>query len=137
MKHYQNSFFHEFFNNYARNDSMRLAVLLNEIAYNQEELVSQLLTGNPDEALTSEETMHMRRAITLLEEELSIVNLKKMPRWFWDDTRFYADPRKPDFVVNNDNPRLKQLLMDEMFTQASNNFLQRSTFFHKHSLTII
>ena len=137
MRRYHNSFFDEFFNEYSEHDNMRLAVLLNEIEYNQEELVGLLLTGDPDENLSEEETKQLRRAITLLEEKLKRENLLKMPQWFWHDRRFYADPRHPDFVVNDDDYRLKQLLMDEMFDEASNNFLQRSTFFHKHSLEII
>ena len=137
MRRYTNSFFDAFFNTYARHDNMRLAVLLNEIEYKQEELVSLLLTGNPDENLDEEETRQLRRAITIIEEKLSKENLMRMPRWFWDDRRFYADPRHPDFVVNDDSFRLRQLLMDEMFDEASNNFLQRSTFFHRHSLEII
>ena len=126
-----------FFNGYSRDDRLRLAVLLNEIEYNQGELVGQLLAGAPDDTLSESETKQMRRAITILEEKLSKENLLKMPRWFWEDKRFYADPRHPDFVVDNDDERLKQLLMDKMFDEASNNFLQRSTFFHRHSLSIV
>jgi hypothetical protein len=114
-----------------------LAVLLNEIEYNQEELVGLILSGEPDNDLTRFETDEMRRAITLIEERISKDNLRRMPRWFWDDGRFYADSRHPDFVVDEDNYRLKQRLMDTMLDEASNNFLQRSTFFHKHSLGII
>jgi len=137
MRRYKNSFFDAFFNTYARHDNMRLAVLLNEIEYNQEELVSLLLTGEPDVHLDEEETKQLRRAITILEEKLLVENLLKLPQWFWHDKRFYANPRHPDFVVNDDDYGLKQLLMDEMFDDASNNFLQRSTFFHKHSLEIV
>ena len=137
MKSYRNTFFDAFFNTYARDESMRLAVLLNEIEYNQEELVEQLLSGAPDENLTGSEIKHLRRAITILEEKLSKENLLRMPRWFWADRRFYADPRHPDFVVDDDDHRLKQVLMNKMFDEASNNFLQRSTFFHRHSLEIV
>jgi len=137
MRRYQNGFFDMFFNGYARDERMRLSVLLNEIEYHQDKLVEQLLDGQPDESLSESETRDLRRAITILEEKLSRENLLKMPQWFWSDRRFYADPRKPDFVVDNDDYRLKQLLMDKMFDEASNNFLQRSTFFHKHSLEII
>jgi hypothetical protein len=45
--------------------------------------------------------------------------------------------KHPDFVVNNNSESLKQALMDSMFTNASNAFLQRSTFFDKRSLEII
>ena len=137
MRRYQNGFFNAFFNTYARDEYMLLAVLLNEIEYNQEELVAQLLEGEPDGDLNDNEIKHLRRAITILEEKLTKENLLKMPEWFWDDRRFYADPRHPDFVVDNDDYRLKQRLMDKMFDEASNNFLQRSTFFHKHSLEIV
>ena len=137
MRQYRNGFFNTFINGYARDDNMRLAVLLNEIEHNQEALVILLLDGDPDDNLSEEEAKQLRRAITILEEKLSRESLLKMPRWFWDDKRFYANPRKPDFVINDDNYRLKQLLMDEMFDEASNNFLQRSTFFHKHSLVIM
>ena len=137
MRKYRNGFFDAFFNTYARTEDMRLSVLLNEIEYHQEELVCQLLSGEPDENLSEEETRDLRRAITILEEKLTRENLLKMPRWFWEDRRFYADPRHPDFVVDNDDERLKQRLMDKMFDEASNNFLQRSTFFHKHSLEIV
>ena len=92
MRRYSNRFFDAFFNNYARQDNMRLAVLLNELAYNQAELVGLLLAGEPDANLDAEETKQLRRAITIIEEKLSKENLLKMPRWFWDDRRFYADP---------------------------------------------
>jgi len=137
MKQYTNLFFNEFFNVYTKDDRLRLAVLLNEIAYHQDDLVSKLLTGAPDEDLDEDEIRQLRRAVTILEEKLQRDNLKKMPSWFWEDRRFYADPRHPDFVVDNDEYHLKQLLMDKMFDQASNNFLQRNTFFHARSLEIV
>lgn len=137
MKRYKNSFFDAFFNSYASDSRMRLAVLLNEIAYNQEALVAQLLTGEPDTSLDEDETLQLRRAVTILEEKLSRENLRIMPRWFWEDRRFYANPKEPDFVVDDNSAYLKQRLMDKMFDEASNNFLQRSTFFHKHSLEIV
>jgi hypothetical protein len=137
MRRFTNGFFDAFFNSYSADKRLRLAVLLNEIEYNQEELVGLILSGEPDNDLTRPETDEMRRAITLIEERISKDNLRRMPRWFWDDGRFYADSRHPDFVVDEDNYRLKQRLMDTMFDEASNNFLQRSTFFHKHSLGII
>ena len=137
MRSYRNSFFDAFFNTYARTENMHLSVLLNEIEYHQDEFVCQLLSGEPDENLNEEEIRDLRRAITILEEKLTRENLLKMPRWFWEDRRFYADPGHPDFVVDNDDERLKQLLMDKMFDEASNNFLQRSTFFYKHSLEIV
>jgi hypothetical protein len=136
MRRYSNRFFDAFFNEYCEDERMRLAVLLNEIAYNQEELVQLVSEGKPDLRLNDDEIMQMRRAITILEEKLSRDNLRRMPTWFWRDERFYADPRHPDFVVDDDDEGLKQLLMEGMFAQASNNFFQRSTFFHKHSLEV-
>jgi hypothetical protein len=136
MRRFQNKFIDSFFNEYARDDRLRLAVLLNEIEYNQDELVRLILAGGPDDLLSEDEIKQLRRAITILEEKLAKENLRKMPRWFWEDERFYADPRHPDFVVDNDDSSLKQLLMDRMFDGASNNFLQRSTFFDRHSLEI-
>jgi hypothetical protein len=137
MRVFENAFFDAFFNRYSDDKRLRLAVLLNEIEYNQDELVGLILSGEPDVGLTDEEADEMRRAITLVEERLSKEGLRKMPRWFWDDRRFYADPRRPDFVVDGDDYRLKQRLMDKMFNEASNNFLQRSTFFHRHSLGLV
>jgi hypothetical protein len=137
MRHFANGFFDAFFNSYSANKRLRLAILLNEIEYNQGELVDLILSDEPDNDLTKDEADELRRAITLIEERISKDNLRKMPHWFWNDRRFYADPRHPDFVVDEDNHRLKQRLMNTMFDEASNNFLQRSTFFHKHSLNIM
>jgi hypothetical protein len=137
MRRFENGFFDAFFNSYSTDRRLRLAVLLNEIEYNQDELVGLILSGEPDGELTRDEADELRRAVTLVEERISKDNLRRMPRWFWDDRRLYADPRHPDFVVDEDDCRLKQRLMDTMFDEASNNFLQRSTFFHKHSLGII
>jgi hypothetical protein len=137
MRRFENGFFDVFFNSYSADKRLRLAVLLNEIEYNQGELVSLILSGEPDDDLTKDEADELRRAVTLIEERISKDNLRRMPRWFWDDKRLYADPCHPDFVVDDDDYRLKQRLMDTMFDEASNNFLQRSTFFHKHSLNII
>jgi hypothetical protein len=137
MRHFENGFFDAFFNSYSADKKLRLAVLLNEIEYNQEELVGLILSGEPDDELTKDEADELRRAVTLIEERISKDNLRRMPRWFWDDRRLYADPRHPDFVIDEDDYRLKQRLMDTMFDEASNNFLQRSTFFHKHSLSIL
>jgi hypothetical protein len=136
MRRFRNRFIDSFFNEYTEDERLRLAVLLNEIEYNQAELVEFIRSGEPDTTLSEGEARQLRRAITILEEKLTRENLQKMPRWFWEDRRFYADPRHPDFVVDDDDPRLKQLLMDRMFDEASNNFLQRSTFFDKHSLEV-
>ncbi|MDR1412516.1 MAG: hypothetical protein LBJ07_01135 [Actinomycetes bacterium] len=126
-----------YFGSFGRSEHARLAQLLNELTYAPDELV-RLLSDTPAiGALSSAEQREMRRAITLIEDQLDATRLKRMPRWFWDDTRFYADARQPDFVVNNDSPKLKQLLMFGMLTDASNAFLQRSTFFDHRSLTIV
>jgi hypothetical protein len=130
-------FVREYFATFGKSEHLRLAQLLNELEYNQEWLTDLLVKSESIEYLTEEETSELRRAITLIEEKLSKDNLKKMPRWFWDDRRFYANPRHPDFVVNNNNASIKQALMDSMFTNASNAFLQRSTFFDKRSLTVL
>jgi hypothetical protein len=130
------SFVREYFDTFGRTEHLRLAQLLNELEYNQQWLTDLLVQSDMTEKLTDDEAAELRRAITLIEEKLSTDNLKRMPRWFWDDSRFYADPRHPDFVVNNNSSSLKQVLMDDMFTNASNAFLQRSTFFDKRSLNI-
>jgi hypothetical protein len=137
MASYNNTFADQYFSSFGPSEHTRLAQLLNEIAYRPNELEQLLSDERAIGTLSPEETSEMRRALTIIEDRLSPEALKKLPGWFWDDPRFYANPRKPDFVVNNNSPALKQRLMYGMLEEASNAFLQRSTFFDQHSLQVM
>jgi len=132
---YESDFLRAYFS-YADSQRDRLNVLLNEINYRSDELVELLQKSvPPDSDLAGDDIKEVTRALTLIEDQIKPECIRRLPQWFWDDSRFYGDPKKPDFVI--DNEFLRKYFMGRMLDGASTTFLQRNTFFHRPSLILM